>query len=91
VRPWDNKAIAGVLYETADLMEINNDDPFRVRSYRRAAEAIESLPQQVSDLIDDPKKLLEVPGIGKGTLTHLQEIFREGRLRIHTDLLEKYY
>jgi DNA polymerase (family 10) len=90
VRPWDNKAIAGVLYETADLMEINNDDSFRVRSYRRAAEAIESLPQQVSDLIDDPKKLLEVPGIGKGTLTHLQEIFREGRLRIHTDLLEKY-
>lgn len=90
MRPWDNKAIAGVLYETADLMEINNDDPFRVRSYRRAAEAIESLPQQISDLINDPKKLLEVPGIGKGTLTHLQEMFREGRLRIHADLLEKY-
>jgi DNA polymerase (family X) len=90
VRPWDNKALANVLYETADLMEINNDDPFRVRSYRRAAEAIEALPQQVSDLIAEPKKLLEVPGIGKGMITHLQEMFREGSLRMHSDLLAKY-
>ena len=48
----DNKAIANVFYETADLMEINGDDSFRIRSYRRAAEALEGLPQQVSQLID---------------------------------------
>lgn len=71
-------------------MEINNDDSFRIRSYRRAAEAVEALPQQVSDLIGEPKKLLEVPGIGKGMITHLQEIFREGRLSMHTELLSKY-
>jgi len=37
----DNKAIAHIFYETADLMEVNGDDSFRIRSYRRAAEALE--------------------------------------------------
>ena len=44
----DNKAIAGLLYETADLLEIDAQDSFRVRSYRNAAEAIEAMPQQLS-------------------------------------------
>jgi DNA polymerase (family 10) len=90
VRPWDNQAIAGILHETADLMEINGDDSFRVRSYRRAAEAIAGLPQQVSDLVGEPKKLLEVPGIGKAMLEHIREIFREGSLSLHRELLERY-
>ena len=86
----DNKTIAGILYETADLMEINNDDSFRIRSYRRAAEAIEALPDRVENLINEPKKLLEIPGIGKGMCANLQEIFREGKLKLHSELLEKY-
>src|ERR1700741_1085929 len=86
----DNKAIAGILYETADLLEIDGQDSFRIRSYRTAAQAIEALPQQVTDLIGEPKKLLEVPGIGKGMLQNMQEILKEGRLAIHADLLEKY-
>jgi DNA polymerase (family X) len=86
----DNKAIAGILYETADLLEIDGQDSFRIRSYRTAAQAIEALPQQVTDLIGEPKKLLEVPGIGKGMLQNMQEILKEGRLAIHADLLKKY-
>jgi len=86
----DNKAIAGLLYETADLLEIDNQDSFRIRSYRRAAEAIEALDQQVSELIGEPKKLLEVPGIGKGMLANLQEVLKEGRLTLHAELLGKY-
>src|SRR5579884_3845461 len=86
----DNRSIANVFYEVADLMEINNDDSFRIRSYRRAAEALEALPMQVSELIGDPKKLLEIPGIGKGMCANLQEIFKEGKLKLHSELLEKY-
>ncbi len=89
-RPLDNKAIAGLLYETADLLEINGDDSFRVRSYRRAAEAIEGLPQPVWDLIPEPKKLLEIPGIGKGMCAHLKELFDDGKMRLREELLEKY-
>src|SRR5438034_7133885 len=86
----DNKAIAGILYETADLLEIDGQDSFRIRSYRNAAQAIEALPQQISELIDEPKKILEIPGIGKGMLTNMQEMFKEGRLSLHAELLEKY-
>ena len=86
----DNKAIAGILYETADLLEIDGQDSFRIRSYRNAAQAIEALPQQVSNLIDEPKKLLEVPGIGKGMLANLQHLFKEGTVEIHAELLKKY-
>lgn len=86
----DNKAIAGILYETADLMEIDGQDSFRIRSYRNAAEAVEAMPQQMSELISEPKKVLEIPGIGKGMLANLQEMFKEGRLSLHAEMLKKY-
>jgi len=87
----DNKAIANLLYETADLLEIDGQDSFRIRSYRNAAQAIENLPQRIADLIADPKKILAIPGIGKGMLTNLQEILQGGRLAVHAQLLEKYH
>ncbi len=87
----DNKSIATILYETADLMEINGDDPFRIRSYRNAAEAIEGNPQQIADIISEPKQVLAIQGIGKGMLANLQELFKEGKLKLHQELLEKYH
>src|SRR5919197_1976810 len=86
----DNKTVATILYETADLMEVRGDDPFRIRSYRNAAQALESLGTPIAELVDDTKKLLDIPGIGKSMATHIQEIFRDGALRMHTDLLQKY-
>jgi DNA polymerase (family X) len=86
----DNKAIAGILYETADLLEIDGQDSFRIRSYRNAAEAIEAQTQQIADLINDPKKVLAIAGIGKGMLVNMQEMFKEGKLSLHAELLKKY-
>ena len=86
----DNKSIAGILYETADLLEVDGGDSFRIRSYRNAAEAIEALPQQISDLIANPKDVLAIPGIGKGMLNNLQEMLGQGRLSLHAELLKKY-
>src|SRR5437660_608242 len=71
-------------------MEIKGDDPFRIRSYRRAAEAIEGLGQSIADIVNDQKALLAIPGIGKGMCLNLQEIFKEGKLRLHSEQLEKY-
>jgi DNA polymerase (family 10) len=87
----DNKAIAGILYETADLLEIDGGDSFRIRSYRNAAEAIEAQTQQIADIIDEPKKVLAIAGIGKGMLVNLQEMFKEGKLSLHAELLKKYH
>lgn len=86
----DNKAIATILYETADLLEIDGQDSFRIRSYRNAAQAIESLPQQISSLISEPKKLLEIPGIGKGMQANLVQLFKDGTIEAHSELLKKY-
>ncbi len=86
----DNKAIAGLLYETADLLEIDGQDSFRVRSYRNAAAAIEALPQQVADLIQEPKKLLEIQGIGRGMQANLLQLFKDGSIEAHSELLKKY-
>jgi DNA polymerase (family 10) len=87
----DNKSIATVLYETADLLEIDAADSFRIRSYRNAAQAIENLTDQIKDIIGEPKKVLAIPGIGKGMLLNLQELLKDGRLTMQAELLKKYH
>jgi DNA polymerase (family 10) len=87
----DNKAIANILYETADLLEIDAQDSFRIRSYRNAAQAIENHSEQIKDIIADPKKVLAISGVGKGMLANLKELFETGKLVVQTELLEKYH
>ena len=86
----DNRSIAQLLSETADLLEIGSGDPFRIRSYRRAAEAVESTTVQLSAIAGDAKKLQEIPGIGKGMAANIQEIEKAGTLPLREDLLVKY-
>jgi len=72
----ENKEIARVLWETADLMEIAGEDSFRIRSYRNGATAIEGNPERVIDMLRDPnRKITEIPGIGKGLAAVLQSTF----------------
>src|SRR3954471_16978481 len=86
----ENRNIAAIFYETADLMEIRGDDPFRIRSYRRAAEAVEALATRIADIASDTKKLLEIPGIGKGMAANIQQLLKEGNFSLHAELLQKY-
>jgi DNA polymerase (family 10) len=87
----DNKAIAGILYETADLMKVANEDSFRIRSYERAAEALEGWPQQVKEIYKDEKALLAIPGIGKGMAGNIRELMTGGKLDVHEELLKKFH
>ena len=87
----DNKSIATVLYETADLLEIDGQDSFRIRSYRNAAQAIENHTEQIKDIISEPKQVLAIPGVGKGMLVNLQELFKDGQLSVQAELLKKYH
>ncbi len=84
----DNKAIANIFYETADLMKVASADPFRIRSYERAAEALEGWPQQVSTMPE--KELLEIPGIGKGMAANIRELMTTGKLAMHEEMLTKF-
>ncbi len=86
----ENRQIAALLDETADLLEIGAGDPFRIRSYRRAAEAVEASTVQLSTLAGEPKKLLAIPGIGKGMAANIQEIERAGTFPLREELLTRY-
>jgi DNA polymerase (family 10) len=87
----DNKAIATIFYETADLMEIAAEDSFRIRSYRRAAEAVESFDRPLAEIYKDEKALLAIPGIGKSMAGHIREVITKGKLPLHEQLLKKYH
>ncbi len=86
----DNISIARLLDETAALLEIDAADPFRIRSYRRAAEAVEQQTTQLSTLVDDTKQLLAIPGIGKGMVANIQAALSTGTLPLREELLQKY-
>jgi DNA polymerase (family 10) len=86
----DNISIARLLDETASLLEIDSADPFRIRSYRRAAEAVEQQTTQLATLVDDPKKLLAIPGIGKGMAANIVALLTTGSIPLREELLQKY-
>ncbi len=87
----ENRDIARLLSETADLMEIAGEDPFRIRSYRNAASVIESYPERVIDILRDAtRKVTDVPSIGKSMAANLQDIAARGSFERRDLLLAKY-
>lgn len=86
----DNATMARLLEQTADLMEIDGADSFRVRSYRRAAEAVEQTTVDLAACCEDTAKLLEIPGIGKSMAANLQALVRTGSMPLRDELLTKY-
>jgi DNA polymerase (family X) len=86
----ENKAIARILRETAQLLEIDGAIIGRYRSYEKAAELIDGLPESVASLVNDPEKLTELPGIGDRMAEHLKEIVETGDYSLRKRLLKKY-
>ncbi len=86
----DNATMARLLEETADLLEIDGGDSFRIRSYRRAAEAAAQTTIDLMAAAADTARLLEIPGIGKGMAANLQAIAATGSLPLRDELLARY-
>jgi DNA polymerase (family 10) len=87
----DNKELARILWETADLMEIAGEDSFRIRSYRNGATAIEGNPESIAAILKDPdRKVTDIAGIGKGLAAVLAEIEATGSCERRNTLLQKY-
>lgn len=76
----DNEAIARRFYRLAGLMEIRGDDPFRLRSYRNAAEAIEVWPTPLKEIAarEGVAGLQEIPGVGKAIAGKVIELLEKG-------------
>ena len=85
-----NQNLAQLLEETANLLEIDCGDSFRIRSYRRAAEAVAQSTVAIASLVDTPEQLLEIPGIGKGMAANLQAAVRDQSIPLRDELLARY-
>lgn len=76
----DNETIARKFYRLADLMEIRGDDRFRIRSYRNAAEIIETWPTPLERIAreEGAKGLQTLPGVGKAISGKVLELLEKG-------------
>src|SRR5580704_9026034 len=86
----ENKEVARILRETAQLLEIDGAIIGRYRSYEKVAELLYSLHERIEDVCKDPKKLRELPGVGDSMAEHICEILKTGDYALRQKLLKKY-
>ena len=84
----DNAAIARVLRDIADLLEIKSDNPFKIRAYRNAADIAGNHPHHLASL--DERGLREIPGIGKDLAARILEIAVTGDAEYRRELLAEF-
>ena len=86
----ENREVARVLRETAQLLEIDGAIIGRYRSYEKAAELIASLTESIEVIARDPEKLEALPGVGERMAEHIREILSTGDYGLRKKLLKKY-
>jgi DNA polymerase (family 10) len=84
----DNLAIARVLAEIGDLLEIKNENPFKIRAYRNAADTVTHLGDPVAAL--PPAERLRLPGVGKDLAGKIGELIDTGTCAYHQELLQEF-
>ncbi len=82
-----NVEIVKIFEEIADFLEILNENPFRIRAYRKAAKTVEALAEPVDTLT--PEELIKLPGIGKDLAGKINEYIETGRISLHEELKNK--
>jgi DNA polymerase (family 10) len=85
----DNSEIARQLDEVADLLEIQEANPFRVRAYRNAVRTVRDLATPLERLVSEESDLTELPGIGKEMARHITEVVTAGEMGVLADLREE--
>jgi DNA polymerase (family X) len=86
----DNKQIARILRETAELLQIDGAIIGRYRSYEKAAELIGGMHESIEQMAKESGKLEELPGIGERMAEHIEEIIATGDYGLRKKLLKKF-
>ncbi len=84
----DNLAIARVLAEIGDLLEIKSENPFKIRAYRNASETIAHTAERIADLSATDR--LAIQGIGKDLNAKITELVETGTIAYHQGLLQEF-
>jgi DNA polymerase (family 10) len=78
--PVQNMDVAEIFNKVADLLDIQGDNPFRIRAYRNAARTVSNLGRNVADMVEAEEDLTELSGIGKDLAEKIREIVETGTL-----------
>ena len=89
IMPVHNADIAAIFEEIADLLEIENANPFRVRAYRNAARQLQGMGVPVAEMLSQGEDLTELPGIGDDLAAKIGEIVETGKCRSLEKLRKK--
>jgi DNA polymerase (family 10) len=81
-----NANVAKLLEDIADLLEVKGESVFRVRAYRDAARSIESLPDDIGDMVESGANLCDIPGVGESIASKIREYLQTGHLGYLDDL-----
>ena len=85
-----NKTISEIFREIGDILEIKDENRFKILAYHRAAQIIRNLATDLTKTYKkDPKKILEIRGIGKDLYLKIVEIIETGKCDMHLRLLEE--
>lgn len=76
--PMHNKEIAEKFEMLADLLEVEDANPFRVRAYRNAAQTIRGYAKSMADMLKQGEDLASLPGIGKDLASKIKTIVDTG-------------
>jgi DNA polymerase (family 10) len=74
-----NQEVATLLENVAELLEAKNESVFRIGAYRRAAQRITSLPEDIETVWRDGR-LDDIPGVGESIAAKIDEFLRTGRV-----------
>ncbi len=85
----NNAAIAQVFRDMADLLELKEDNPFKIRAYQKAARAIETLPEELEQVMKDGR-LREIPGIGEAISQKITDLLTTGKLEAYEKLRSEF-
>ena len=86
----ENKDVARILRETAQLLEIDGASVGRYRTYEKVAELLYSIPDRIEELAKDDAKLRALPGVGEGMAAHIREVLATGDYELRAKLLKKF-
>jgi len=85
----NNKEIAGVFTDIADLLELKGENQFKIRAYQKAVRSIEHLPVELEQLAKE-EKLREVAGIGEAISKKIAELVTTGHLEYFEELKAEF-
>ena len=85
---WDNTAVARMLGQIADLLEIKGENPFKIRAYRNAADVVGHAAESVAGM--DEAGLRAWGGIGKDLASRIIELATTGDCTVRQELLQAY-